>query len=62
MRTNLQTFPKFVADPTTNEQEAIKWKHDFEKELRDMIQSMEPLTPEHLLLQEILGEILGDEV
>jgi hypothetical protein len=35
MKYNLKTFPKMVADSTTNEQEVIVWKNGFEKELKE---------------------------
>lgn len=37
MKDNFKTFPKLVADPTTNEQNIIAWKNRVEKELREKL-------------------------
>jgi len=62
MKTNLKTFPKLEADPTTNEQQIILWKKEFESELRLKLNSYSAVKKwaecrfENQLIEEILGE------
>jgi len=41
LKHNLKNFPRLVADPTTNEQEIIKWFENFKKILEDLVFELE---------------------
>jgi len=66
MKYNLKTFPKLVADPTTNEQQVIEWKEGFEKELREIRKMgaegrhQRYKHPTKWITDQVLDELLGD--
>lgn len=67
MNDSFKTFPKLVADPTTNEQNIIAWKKRIEKELRERleadIQQLKeiPTSTRTKFAIDFIKEILGDE-
>jgi hypothetical protein len=60
---NLKTRPQLVGYGEEYDklnqciQEISEWFEGCERELREILQSLEPHTAEHILVQEILGEI-----
>jgi len=59
MKYTLKNRPKWIADPTTNEQEAERWFEGFEKELRDNL-DVPSTTPYIQGWNDAIKEILGE--
>jgi len=54
MKFDWTTFPKLVADPTTNEQKIIEWVENHKAELREILPKFGTIG--EVILEEILGE------